>query len=178
MSYSLWRWWGRWWFFGGFEGSREGSVGSAGSRWEAWWKRLPTILTTIHHHHPDDHHHHHHYPDECIGINRIVWSATKMEPPRAWKENWFKFSHFPTFSHSSAAFSKELFLQQHGRIDLGSILVIAREKELWHNLGTRSQLIWPLDGWRRNSQGFRRSFHLIPRSLHAICGGSGVPAWS
>ena len=67
-------------------------------------------------------------------------------------------------------------LLQHEHIDLGSILVIACEKELWHNLGARSQLIWP--GWlrRRNSC----TFHLIPRSLHAICGGSGVQpaAWA
>ena len=68
-------------------------------------------------------------------------------------------------------------LLQHGRIDLGSILVIAREKELWHNLGAQSQLIWP--GWRRNSQGSSRPpFHLFPRSLHAICGGSDGPSCS
>ena len=66
------------------------------------------------------------------------------------------------------------FLLHHGRrIYLGSILVIAREKELRHNLGARSQLIWPR--WRRNSEGSSRPpFPLIPRSLHATCGGSGV----
>ena len=66
-------------------------------------------------------------------------------------------------------------LGELGHIDLGSILVIAREKELWHNLGTRSQLIW---SGLRGGETCKGRFHLIPRSLHAICGGSDGPSCS
>ena len=66
-------------------------------------------------------------------------------------------------------------LGELGHIDLGSILVIAREKELRHNLGARSQLIW---SGLRGGETCKGRFHLIPRSLHAICGGSDGPSCS
>ena len=67
------------------------------------------------------------------------------------------------------------FLLHHGRrIYLGSILVIAREKELWHNLGARSQLIWPR--WRRNSEGSSRPPFLWFQEACMQCVGGRVCA--